>query len=143
MEPLLCNDCNTPAELKVSKAGKGYYNCPNCPSSNAAYKSKFLTFIEGAEEYKKKRTSPRQNCNPCDKIKDVVKEKVVKRKAEKPLECPEEKRLKILADQMEEQVKKTETQIRLTDQLLERIEKLLENSSRRSPSEEETEDVTE
>src|SRR4051812_9870022 len=131
MEPLTCNDCNTIAVLKVSKAGKGYYDCPNCPSGNPSYKSKFLTFIEGVEEYKKKRSSPRQNCAPCDKIKEKV---VGKRKAEKPLETGEDKRLKAMADEIEAQTKRISQQIVQTDLLLEKIERLLAPSLRNSES---------
>jgi len=141
MSELLCNDCDSPALLKVSKAGKGYYNCPKCPSGNPDFPKKFLTFLGGEEEYKKKRSSPRQNCNPCDKIKEKLP---TKRKAEKPLENPEEKRLKAFNDELEVQIQRNKVLMDKTDLLLEKVEKLLSSPASKTPeSEDEVDDSTE
>jgi hypothetical protein len=136
-EPLTCNDCNTPAVLKISKAQKAYYDCPNCPSNNPAYKSKFLTFLDRVDEYKKKKSSPRQDCNPCEKVKEVVKEKVAgKRKPERD-DNTESKRLKAMADDMEAMSKRIAAQIAQTDLLLARVEMLLASPQSDQETEEE------
>ncbi len=143
MSEVKCNDCGTEAVTKLSKAQKVYYSCPTCPSDNPAFKGKFLTMHDKLDTYNKlpKKPSPRQDCNPCDKLKEVAEKVVKKRKAEKAPEDQESEKLKLLSEEIQIQSKRISEQISKTDLLLERIERLLDSS--KPQSEDETDDTTE
>lgn len=156
MSEVKCNVCDNVAETKLSKAGKVYYSCGTCPSDNPAYKGMFLTLHEKLDVYNKqpKKGSPRQDCNPCDKAKEIkesLKRKYssdevaaigAKKSRKEAADKLESEKLRLLSNEIESQSKKIAEQITKTDLLLERIERLLDSSSK-PQSEDESDDTTE
>jgi len=54
-----CLDCGADGLAKTSKAGKIYYQCPTCPGTDPKYK-KFLTFLDEAHNYGKEKGGKRK-----------------------------------------------------------------------------------